>query len=55
MHSGVFGGAGLTFVVDLLADTCQPFVLDCSVTTIDVVERVADEECAASKQDETEN
>lgn len=51
----MFGAAGLTFAVDLLAHACQPLVLDSSVTTVDVVQRVADYKCATGEQSETDN
>lgn len=45
------GAAGLTFVVDLLADTTYAPVLDRSVTTVDVEEGVAEEPAAGQKGD----
>lgn len=45
------GAAGLTLVVDLLADTTYASVLDRSVTTIDVEEGVAEEPAAGQEGD----
>lgn len=46
------GRAGLTFRVDLLAHTTYSLVLDSSVTTIDVEERVAEDVCTDAERND---